>query len=64
MSANLREELHTMAEQIPEDASWADVMARLRFRQAVAEGKAAADNKEFADDEQVSRVFEKYGVRH
>ena len=48
MSTNLREELHTLAEQLPDNATWEQVMERLRFRQAVAEGKAAAARGEFA----------------
>jgi predicted transcriptional regulator len=63
MSTNLREELHTLAEQLPDNATWEEVMERLRFRRAVAEGKAAAKRGEFASDEDVRRVFDKYGVK-
>lgn len=63
MAANLREELHTLAEQLPENATWEEVMERFRFRQAVAEGKAAAARGEFASEEDVRRVFAKYGVK-
>lgn len=63
MAANLREELHNLAEQLPEDAFWADAMERLRFRKAVAEGKAAADREEFAEEDEVRRVFFKFGAR-
>jgi len=62
MAANLRETLHTLAEQLPEDASIEDVIERLRFLRAVEEGKRAADRGEFASDEEVRRVFAKYGV--
>ena len=63
MVANLREELHTLAEQLPEDATWEQAIERLRFRQAVAEGKVAAARGEFASEEEVRRVFAKYSVR-
>lgn len=63
MSTNLREELHTLAEQLPEDATWDEVLERLNFRRAVAEGKAAAVRSEFATEEEVHRVFGKYGVK-
>lgn len=63
MAANLREELHTLAEQLPEDATWEQVIERLRFRQVVAEGKAAAARGEFASEAEVRRVFAKYGVQ-
>lgn len=63
MAANLRETLHTLAEQLPEDASIEDVIERLCYLRAVEEGKRAADRGEFAADEEVRRVFTKYGVK-
>lgn len=63
MASTVRDELHTLAEQLPEDASWDDVLERLRFRRGVQEGTAAADRGEFAAEADVRRAFEKYGVR-
>lgn len=63
MSSNLREELHTLAEQLPEDATWDEVLERLQFRRAVAEGEAAAARGEFATEAEVRHVFGKYGVK-
>jgi len=60
MSANLREILHALAEQLPEDASIEDAIERLRYLRAVEEGKRAADRGEFASDEEVRRVYDKY----
>lgn len=60
MAANLREILHALAEQLPEDASIEDAIERLRYLRAVEEGKRAADRGEFASDEEVRRVFDKY----
>ncbi len=62
MVANLKETLHTLVEQLPEDASIEDVIERLRYLRAVEAGKRAADRGEFASDEDVRRVFAKYGV--
>lgn len=62
-SAHIRETLHIIAEQLPDEATWEDVIERLRFRQAVAEGKAAAAGDDFAEDTEICRVFAKYGVR-
>ncbi|MFH7321503.1 hypothetical protein ACHHRT_12970 [Desulfurivibrio sp. D14AmB] len=62
-AVDIRVALHTIAEQLPEKATWEDVIERIRFRQAVAEGKKAAENGEFADAADVSRVFAKYGVK-
>lgn len=63
MSTDSREELPTLAEQLPDNATWDDVMERLRFRRAVAEGKAAAARGEFASNDEMRRVFYKYGVK-
>jgi len=62
MAANIRETLHTLAEQLPEDASIEHVIERLRHLRAVEEGKRAAARGEFASDDEVRRVFAKYGV--
>lgn len=62
MTSKLREEMHALAEQLPEDATWADVLERLRFRAGVEAGQAAADRGEFASDADVRRVFGKFGV--
>lgn len=59
---DVREALHNLAEQLPEEATWEDVFEHLRYRIAVAEGKEAARNDDFATDQDVRRVFAKYGV--
>ncbi|WP_035261844.1 hypothetical protein [Desulfonatronum lacustre] len=59
---DVKEALHIIAEQLPDDASWNDALDRIRFRMAIAEGKRAAISGEFATDEEVRRVFAKYGV--
>lgn len=60
---DVREALHNLAEQLPEEATWEDVFEHLRYRIAVAEGKEAAREGNFASDEGVKRVFAKYGVQ-
>ncbi len=59
---DVREALHNLAERLPEEATWADVFEHLRYRIAVAEGKEAARKEDFATDQNVKRVFAKYGV--
>jgi predicted transcriptional regulator len=59
---DLRQELHALAERLPDTASWADVVEYARFRAAVAEGKAAARRGDFATDEEVRAMFAKWGV--
>jgi predicted transcriptional regulator len=63
MSAvNLSQQVHQLADHLPPEATWDDVIEQARFRKAVQEGIAAADRGEFASDEDVRRVFRKWGV--
>lgn len=62
-NTDIRDTLHILAEQLPEDATWEDVIERIRLRQAVAEGKRAAESGDFATDEEVRRVFAKFGAK-
>ena len=61
-SYDVRQQLHALAERLPDGASWADVEDYARFRAAVAEGKAAIVRGEIASEAEVRRVFAKYGV--
>lgn len=58
----LRQELHGLAERLPEGATWADVLEYARFRAAVDAGIAAAARGEFASDQDVHQEFAKWGV--
>ncbi|HEY7316247.1 MAG TPA: hypothetical protein VIE89_01640 [Candidatus Binatia bacterium] len=54
----IRQKLHDLAEELPPDASWDDVIEEARFRKAVELGIAAADRGSFATDEEVrKRLF-------
>jgi predicted transcriptional regulator len=59
---DLRQELHALAERLPEGATWTDVQEYARFRAAVDAGVAAADRGEFASDEEVRQEFAKWGA--
>jgi len=61
-AVDLRQQVHQIADQLPPGATWDDVIEQARFRKAVQEGIAAADRGEFASDEEVRRVFRKWGV--
>jgi hypothetical protein len=63
MAANLRDTVHALADQMPEDATIEDAIERLSFMRAVDEGKRAAASEEFATEDQVRSVFAKYGVK-
>ncbi len=62
MATNLKETLHTLADQLPENATWDDVMEEVRFRRAVEAGVRAADRGEFANANEVRESFASWGV--
>lgn len=62
MAANVKEALHTLADQLPEGENWDDVIEEARFRRAVEVGIAAAQRGAFATDDEVKTAFEKWGV--
>ena len=43
MALNLKETLHTLAEELPDNATWDDVLEEVRFRRAMETGIRAAD---------------------
>jgi predicted transcriptional regulator len=59
----MRQKLHALAEELPPDASWDDVIEEARFRKAVELGIAAADRGAFAADEKVRNAFDRWGVK-
>ena len=61
-SHSIREELHHLADELPESATWNDVMEKVRFRQAVECGIQAADRGEFATPDDVKNAFSRWGV--
>ena len=59
----LRQKLHALAEELPPDASWDDVIEEARFRKAVELGITAANRGSFAPDEEVRNAFSRWGVK-
>lgn len=62
MAANLKHELHSLADELPDSATWEDVIEAARFHRAVDAGIAAADRGAFATDEEVKSAFARMGV--
>lgn len=62
-SQTIRQKVHALAEELPPDASWDDVIEEARFRRAVELGMAAADRGAFATDEEVRNAFARRGVK-
>ena len=63
MSANLKQELHILADQLPETATWKDVLYEAYVRQEAEAGLEEARRGEFASDKEVKEVFAKWGVQ-
>lgn len=61
-TSDLSLQVHQLADQLPADATWDDVIEQARFRKSVRDGVAAADRGEFATDEEVRRAFKKWGA--
>jgi predicted transcriptional regulator len=59
----IRGKVHALAEQLPPDASWDDVIEEARFRKAVELGIAAAERGAFATDAEVRDAFARWGVK-
>lgn len=61
-TSDLSQQVHQLADQLPPNATWDDVIEQARFRKAVQDGVAAANRGEFATDEEVRRAFKKWGA--
>jgi len=62
-SQTIRQKVHALAEDLPPDASWDDVIEEARFRRAVEVGIAAADRGAFATDEEFGSALARWGVK-
>jgi len=60
---DIREALHTLAEQLPEGATWKDVAYEAYVRQKIEAGLEEARRGEFATDDEVKSAFAKWGVQ-
>lgn len=55
--STIREEIRDLAEKLPEEATWDDVMYELYVRQKIAAGIKAADEGRVVPHEEVKRRF-------
>lgn len=60
---DIRKRLHELADHLPANATWDDVIEEARFRRAVEAGIAAADRGSFATDSEVREAFATWGVK-
>lgn len=62
-ASRVKQQAHALIDQLPESATWDDVIEEARFCKAVEAGIAAADRGAFAADEAVRAAFAKWGVK-
>ena len=62
-TATIRDKVHAIADELPADASWDDVIEEARFRKAVESGIAAAERGSFATEDEVRNAFARWGVK-
>jgi predicted transcriptional regulator len=60
---DIQQKVHELADQLPKDATWEDVIEEVRYRRAVEAGIAAAERGAFAQDDEVRAAFAKWGVK-
>jgi predicted transcriptional regulator len=53
----IQQKVRELADQLPEDAPWEDVLEEVRYRRAVDAGIAAADRGAFATAAEVRDAF-------
>ncbi len=58
----IRDKVHALADQLPANATWDDVLEEVRLRGAVEAGIVAAERGEFATDQEVKAAFSQWGV--
>lgn len=63
MATNLREELHALADCLPANATWKDVLYEAYVRQEIEAGLDEARRGKFATDEELKSAFAKWGVQ-
>jgi predicted transcriptional regulator len=59
----LKNALHALADQLPETATWKDVVYEAYVRQEIEMGLEEAERGEFATDEEVKDTFAQWGVQ-
>ena len=62
MATGVKQIMQGLADDLPENATWDDVMEKVRFRRAVEMGICAADRGDFATQAELRRAFARWNV--
>ena len=63
IAPNLKQRAHQLIDELPEHATWDDVIEEARFRKSVEDGIDAADRGDFVSPEELRAAFAKWGVK-
>lgn len=61
--SDIKQALHALADQLPEDATWKDVVYEAYVRKEIEAGLSEARRGEFASADDVQAAFAKWGVQ-
>ena len=61
--SDIKQALHALADQLPDDATWKDVVYEAYVRQEIETGLSEARRGEFASGDDVQAAFSKCGVQ-
>lgn len=60
---NIREKVRHLADALPPEATWKDVLYEAYVRQEIEAGLSEAEQGEFATEDEVRSAFAKWGVQ-
>jgi len=61
--SDIKQALHALADQLPDNATWKDVVYEAYVRQEIEAGLSEARRGEFATSDDVQAAFAKWGVQ-
>jgi predicted transcriptional regulator len=61
--SDIKQALHALADHLPDNATWKDVVFEAYVRQEIEAGLSEARRGEFATPDDVQAVFAKWGVQ-
>ena len=62
-ASDIKPALHALADQLPDNATWKDVVYEAYVRQEIEAGLSEARRGEFASADDVQAAFAKWGVQ-
>ncbi len=59
---NIKQTAHQLIEQLPDNATWEDMIKKMQYCRAVEVGQRAAEQGEYASQEEVRETFKRWGA--